>query len=193
MAPAACTHAVPRYFDPPPLPAGVVVDVREITYPVYGRTVEDLEASLAEQSPMWSGEHVWGLAQWRVAWTFQPVLHEDHCDVAEVRVQLDVDVVLPEWRDADAAFPEFRAAWEDFAAAVRAHENGHRDRGFLAAGEVHDALLGIRKVDCDDLAEVVDERARAVLERHRALDEEYERRTRRGLAQGAAWPPGTGW
>jgi len=193
VAPAACMHAVPRYLDPPPLPAGVKVEVCETTYLVYGYTFDDLEASLATQSPMYSGEHVWGLAQWRVAWTFQPDVHKDHCDVAQVRVHLTVDVILPEWQNATSASPEFRLVWQDFADAVRAHEYGHRDRAFLAAEEIHDTLKRIREVDCGELAAVVDARAHQVLERHRALDEEYERRTRRGLDQGAAWPPGTGY
>lgn len=192
VALAGCDPGVPAILDPPPLPSGVVVDERDRTYPVRGRTVEALGASMAQNGPDWDGEHVWGVAQWRVRWGWRTTSHGGGCRLVGVRVYLVTEVTLPEWRDADTAPAELQVRWEDFITALRAHEYGHRNRAFLAATEVHDALLDVRAPDCLDIGERAEATAREVIERYLALDEEYDRRTLHGRAEGVVWPPGDG-
>lgn len=162
VALAGCDPGVPAILDPPPLPSGVVVDERETTYPVRGRTVEALGASL------------------------------DACRLVGVRVYLVTEVTLPEWRDADTAPAELRLRWDDFVTALRAHEYGHRNRAFRAAEEIHEALLAVRAPDCLVLDERAEAVACEVLERYLALDAEYDRRTLHGRVEGVVWPPGDG-
>lgn len=192
VALVGCDPGVPAILDPPPVPPGVSLEERETAYPVRGRSVEALGRSLAENGPVWDREHVWGIAHWGVRWGWRTTSHGGGCRLVEIRVHLGTEVTLPEWQDEVTAPAELRVRWNDFLTALRAHEYGHRNRGFLAAGEIHAALLGVRSADCLDIDEVAEAVARDVLERHLALDAEYDRRTLHGRAQGVVWPPGDG-
>lgn len=188
----ACGPSIPPTLDPPPLPAGVTSRVIEETYPVVGRTVNAISASMVANGPTWQGERAWGLARWSVRWQWRSTEHGVACQLADVRVMVSVHMTLPEWHDAERAPAELRVRWNEFSDALRIHEYGHRDRAFLAGNEVHDVLLALRTRDCLDMPVHAETQARKALLRHQKLDDEYERSTLRGWAQGATWPPGSG-
>ena len=189
---AACGPSGPRALDPPTLPDGVTAEVHEVFYPVSGRTVDALGASMIANEPNWESEHAWGLARWRVSWRWRSTEHGSTCKLTAVRVLVHVHITLPEWQDPERAATEVRQRWNVFLDALRVHEYGHRDHAYLAGVQVHRALLALRTPDCVDIPVEAERRAREAVLRHHRLDEEYERSTQRGWSQGATWPPGSG-
>lgn len=190
---AACRARIPDPLAPPPVSEGVVADVREATYPVSGYSVRALAASLGTNGPAWDGEHKWGLVQWRIQWSGRPVEQHGTCRLEDVRVLVQVDITLPEWRTEAGASRDLRIRWDEFMTSLRVHEYGHRDRAYQAGEEVHGTLSSIRTESCFTIAELADARATAVVRRHQELDRAYDRATGCGQAQGAVWPPTGGF
>lgn len=188
---AACQARVLPRMDPPPLPEGVVAEVRETTYPVSGYSVRALDASLKANGPMWDGEHRWGLVQWRIQWNARPVEQDGMCRLDALHVLVQVDITLPEWRTETGASRDLRIRWDEFVTSLRVHESGHRDRAYLAGEEVQATLSAVRTESCLTIAELADARATAVVLRHQQLDRAYDQASQRGQAQGAVWPPGS--
>jgi predicted secreted Zn-dependent protease len=190
----AVTQAcVPEPFsrrEPPLLPDGVFMSVRERTYPVRGRTVAAIGRSLEHAGPRWEGRVVQGLTSWCVRWEWRSTMHEGACRLLNVRVLLEVEIVLPDWKDHDSASPSLAFAWERFEEALRGHEYGHRNIGMQAAVETFRVLEAVRTRDCTAIGDVAGTLARGIVRKYEKRNDVYERNTRRGRTQGAVWPPG---
>jgi len=172
------------------LPEGVFLTVHEHTYPVRGRTVAAITRSMELAGPTWEGRAVQGLAEWRLRWEWRSTMHEGTCRLAGLRVVVEVEIILPSWKDHDSAASSLVLAWEDFETALRRHEYGHRDIGLQAATAVLRALGELRTPDCAAMSDVAGPRAREIARAYQKRNDLYERDTRRGQTQGAVWPPG---
>lgn len=187
---AACAPDPLGGPEPPPLPAGVLLNVRERTYPVRGRTVDEITHSLDSSGPTWQGRVVQGLTQWRLRWRWRSTMHEGTCRLMDLRVLAEVEITLPRWRDHDSASASLALDWESFEEALRGHEYRHRNLAVEAATEVLGMLRTLRTRDCIEMMDVAGAQAREVVRKYHSRNDLFERNTRRGRAQGAAWPPG---
>lgn len=187
---AGCVPGSSGAPEPRPLPAGVRLNVRERTYPVRGRTVAAIARSLESAGPRWQGRVVHGLAQWHLRWGWRSTMQEGDCRLADLRVLVQVEITLPEWKDHSSAMPSLALAWEGFEAALRDHEYRHRDIAVEAAAEVLNVLRSLRTRSCIEMGDVARGRAREIVRAYQSRTELFERNTQRGRNQGAVWPPG---
>lgn len=180
---------VPPPAAPRDLPSEVVVEQRDHWYPVRGRTVQHIAEWLARDRPEREGVHAWAITRWRVAWHGRPFMHADACRLADVRVDVQIEMTLPRWMEREHAGDHARRMWTDFYANVLRHENGHRAIALRAGSALADALRAVQTPSCTTLMQAASTTARPLLARFRDTDRAYDDRTRTGLTQGAAWPP----
>lgn len=173
------------------LPPGVwPSDTQVRWYDVEGDSEAQLRAALDAHGPEdQSGERHDAYTAWHVTWRFPFSQTEEGCSTGPVTTKVRVTITLPRWRGwADENDPLVKH-WRRYLDALKEHETGHRDTGFRAATDITEELPALPpKPTCEEAEEAANAAARAVLERHRARDTEYDAETRHGATQGAVFP-----
>lgn len=154
---------------------GVSVTVAEVTYPVPGRTVSEALAALdggVARGALGADAH--GLTEFDLVPGGIPVRWENGCALQGVRVEARLRLTLPRWTGADEALPHARHRWRAFAAAIRAHEEAHRDATVAEALRLATELRSLQAPTCPRLMlrmETLLRRSKRRLRRaHRAVD-----------------------
>lgn len=146
-------------------------------YDVRGRDIAAVKAAFG------SG-HV-AKTRWRVSWNYK-FQQTDSCRLTHFRVDTTATIRMPRWADRDKASRADRAHWDAFDAAMRKHEEGHREHGIRAAREIARQVRGFgTRPDCQRLKSDVAALGARVIETYNAADIEYDRVTRHGFEQGA--------
>lgn len=148
-------------------------------YHVAGRTAAQIGASLdrLDLTDPASGERIHAYTEWRLRWWI-PEDGEGGCLLHQAEVQLDVTVSLPRLVNTAAVPADVLARWQRYLAALEAHEAVHVRNAYRARSAM---LRAIRQADCASAHEVA-EQAMAALRRR---NEDYDRQTQHGLAEGA--------
>ena len=187
---AGCGTPPPGYEAPPPLPTGVVAEVRERPYRVQGVTEAEIARSLAmNRRPGEGGGRYSGSYSWQMRWSFQYGPARGGCRMRSVRLRLRSEMQLPEWVDRERADSALIAAWDTYIERLRRHENRHQVHAHSAARDVYRMLKRFTAPTCATMESRANARARRILERYREKDRRYDEETRHGLLEGVAWPP----
>ena len=159
-----------------------------VKYTVAGDTASELLAQMRELGPVdgHDGKRYQGNTRWSVRWTFmmagQPA---GPCRLAEIAVNLDVTMTLPDWQPGRHADARLKSRWPVFLDGLTRHEMGHRNNGVLAAFAVRDALAGVAPAaSCAQLADAANGAAKAALAARENADADYDRETGHGARQG---------
>ena len=99
------------------------------------------------------------------------------CRTRLPRTRMSVIVILPRLVDADRADPAARDAWRAYITGIQRHEAGHARIAFAHARDFEAEAYG---APCDQIQAI----GQRIVERITALQEDYERRTDFGRAQG---------
>jgi len=170
---------------------GLHVLERDSTYRVSGFTYDDIYREMQRNGPgaddigVRLGMHY---SQWR--WSFRFTTRPGgRCGLRDATVLLRSRIVLPEWTNASTAPGQIARGWRPFLAALRRHEEGHRNRAKAQGVFLWQSLLGLEAADCDALQTMVESTADRVINEGREAQVAYDRDTGHGLTQGAVWPP----
>lgn len=159
-----------------------VPGVKIVTYPVSGTDSVSLQRSIKSQrqtDPM-TGKAYDALTRWRVNWRWSGDGHGG-CDLANVRVELRIEVTLPELTDPERLPADVLQRWNAYLAALRRHEAGHARHAFEGVEDIRQA---ISHGDCAH----ANDRGRAVVQRLNQFDLDYDRDTQHGVLQGTILP-----
>ena len=157
-----------------PDPFDGVPGVKIASYPVHGRDLATIGASLARVGPRdpHDGERVEALTRWRFTWQW-PLLPGGGCRLSAASVRFSATVTLPRLVGLATLPPALQAHWRRYLAALEAHEAMHVRHAHDGRGEV---LAAIRGATC-----ATAERAgQAVLRRLIAHDIAFDRETQHG-------------
>lgn len=126
---------------------------------------------------------------WRIRWNFRVESDGRTCRLSSASTELEVDMNLPRWKPPSNAAPALVKRWNEFAAAVRKHEDGHRDIAIAAAREIES---GAKKEPpqraCEALKKKLSRAADATLREFRGKEDSYDVTTMHGRTQGATFP-----
>jgi len=101
-------------------------------------------------------------------------------------ITVGATIDLPKWINRDGAQEGVRARWDRFAAALRVHEDGHKDIGVKAAHDLAGRLRALPPAKtCAELDRNISELSDRVLSEYRLQDQAYDRSTGNGATQGA--------
>ena len=192
---AACVTgpSAERGTAPPLLPPGVRAHEAEVRYDVRGLTDRAIAASLAREARRVTGSRFRGRHDWRIRWEYRYAADDvAGCAITTSAVHLESTTVLPRWVDRVHADSDLITKWDRYIAALREHEEGHRDRAYRAAAEIQRALRRLRTSSCTLMAAEANRVAQDLLRRHRRQQADYDRETNHGATQGAGWRVGEG-
>jgi predicted secreted Zn-dependent protease len=168
-----------------------VVKRNTVHYEVGGATAEDIRAELNGLGPTGQVEkrRFDAHTRWHVKWTYRYRNVGQDCAIARVSTTVDVTITLPRLK-ADASRPaELTRAFEEFAAKLLLHEDGHAQTGIDAAKQIEAAMLAIKPhPTCDALGRAANALGHALIKEANQKDIEYDARTQHGRTQGARFP-----
>lgn len=159
-----------------------VPGVSIVTYPVSGADAASLRRSIKAQRPTdpTTGEAFDAVTRWQMLWKWSGDGHGG-CDLATTRVELRIEVILPELVDSERLPADVVQRWKAYLAALRRHEAGHARHAFEGVEDIRQA---ISHGDCAH----ANERGRAVVRRLNQYDVDYDRETQHGILQGTILP-----
>lgn len=178
----------------PPAPARSVapeVRVEESvirSYDIAGTNLYDLNLSAQKAGPIskTTGKRVWGMCTWSIDWTYSRIARVTSCSVDKFVITVGATIDLPKWINRDGAQEGVRARWDRFAAALRVHEDGHKDIGVKAAHDLAGRLRELPSANtCAELDRNIRELSDRLLSEYRQQDQVYDRLTENGATQGA--------
>lgn len=163
--------------------------VRIQPYAVTGHSVETLLSSLREHGPVVEGGVFFGLTATEIGYRFGYRQTAGSCETVDARVDILVSITLPEWQSPPGAPYELKRDWQRFAAALRRHEERHRDLALEGAYALQRAIQGLRAPTCDAAAALAARQAERLQIEAEARHRQYDDATGHGETEGALWPP----
>lgn len=159
-------------------------------FDVHGATSRELDAEIGAKGPVGeNGLRSDGYTRWHIGWRFGMDSDATGCRARDIVVDLDIRMTLPRWDPPRAADPALVKRWNQYLAALRLHEDGHRYRAEAAAGDVRRALRRERAArDCRTLENRLNSLANALLDELRRSQAAYDRETESGRKQGVRRP-----
>lgn len=178
-----------RGSDPAAPLSDLDISVQEVYYDVIGSTADEMARSIREQRPR-RGDG-WTVAQ--TEWSARVEVRQSQelygCRIERARINLFFVVTLPRWRPGTAVPEELRRQWDDFLAAVVAHEEKHKQITTIQAREFAKSLGELRLRSCSGVQEAVDDVQQRFVGRAQQLNDGFDRDTANGDAEGVRWPP----
>jgi predicted secreted Zn-dependent protease len=182
---AACATA--WSIGAPPVSAEPLVRIHTSYYYVDGPSAAVLAAQIDQNGPAGAdGRRYAGKTKWDVQWKFKHEQHGVTCAMKGVAVAVGVAQTLPRWRSEKKGVAALKTRWQQFADALKRHEDGHKDHGLAAGREIEAALLASKPAgNCEDLAAGANAAAEAIVKKYQILDQDYDRKTGHGRTEGA--------
>jgi predicted secreted Zn-dependent protease len=157
---------------------------------IVGNTENELVAGLrSNAASTGSNDRFAANTRWRLRWDFRVASDDGSCRVSAASVWLDVDMTLPRWTPPANAKHKLVKRWNAFDAALRKHENGHRDIAIAAANDVASRVAATKPAsDCSALKKTLGAMADGVVRDYRDKEDSYDVTTQHGAVQGATFP-----
>ena len=172
-----------------PLPPGITLEMHERFYGITASTAEELAEAMRRLGPEVGGNRAPGATSQEVSFDYQVARSGTNCRIRAVQVRLEMTTTLPEWLNASAAPAELRRQWEEFAEAVRLHEEVHKEINLAGARDMLQKVSSVSPRSCIELDRETRAQAGASVQRFASENARYDRDTAGGQSQGVVWPP----
>jgi len=156
-------------------------------YSIYPSQKSDLAAALNRTTPIQdNGKKYHARAKWNINWHYLYEKKTSSCEVKELTVSLNTDIIMPELAANSVADQATQTTFNQYYQALLQHEEGHLDFGKMAANEILIQLQNIQPAkDCATLSESLNQKGQEIIVQHAKLDDEYDANTDHGRSQGA--------
>lgn len=146
-------------------------------YEVRGKNSAQINASLRKRGPRSDDGGGAGSTDYRIAYSWGQKRIGSRCQVIDVVVRFAAIIHLPRLANEERLSEPVRLGWRKLIAVLRVHEAGHARIAYDHADEVRAAVAA---APCGQ----EEARGRVALDRIYRLQQDYDRRTSHGLAQG---------
>lgn len=160
---------------------------RHSTYDVPASTLEELRKKMRElQLHGPNDDPSSGMTTQHMDLTYDIERVADVCRIYDLRVSVEVEIVLPRLVPHYRPTSEMLQHWDAMLAGLTAHEEGHRANIEHAGRELYDRLEAIPpNADCKKLRREAERIQDAVTLRLQIRDQTYDQRTQHGVLQGS--------
>ena len=159
-------------------------------YDIEGRTAAELREQMNRNGVLWTNGNIYdAYTGWNVSWNYSYRRTDTGCWISSVTTILNVEFRLPRWVNYESGPAALKKKWAAYMQALRQHENGHKDFGVKAAGQIERSIAGLEPAPtCDQLADTANKTGRRIISEYAAREREYDARTNFGETQGAIFP-----
>jgi predicted secreted Zn-dependent protease len=157
-------------------------------FTIQGSTARELRSELNRLGPIGeTGLRGDAYTRWRIAWKFDFAPRGPTCVADNIRVTLEVHMILPRWEPPPGVSASLLELWDRYLTALRFHEDGHYRIAISAADEVRRTLARHRRGgDCPALEKLLHSKANDILNRTRREQADFDRETDFGRNQGTS-------
>lgn len=165
--------------------AGVETTSRVQQYEVTGTTAKEVRASINKERVKFKmGQHD-GITQYNINWKYKYTQDGDKCRMTDLDVKCEIVIHMPRWTGHSQVDSELKSQWDKYYDGLMLHEQGHADRAIAAAHQVEKVILEATASNCRLLPNVAKIAGQKVLTQLSRDQQEYDRVTKHGQAQGA--------
>nr|CAM96096.1 conserved hypothetical exported protein [Pseudomonas fluorescens SBW25] len=167
-----------------------VVDSKLVTYGVSGQTIDQIQRSIAENTPSRNGGSYYaGVTIWSLSASYDLIPAPHGCLLDNGQVFLKIRIHLPVLESIPKS-PGVEQEWRRFYSALNAHEALHAQNAYRAATTLLAKINGTRTdVPCSRAKVIAEKATAALIERISAYDKDLDIQTRHGATQGAYLNP----
>ena len=170
-------------------PAGIAGQTEVAYYVIHGRTAAELVTEMRRFGPKSaSGTMYFGETRTPLSWDYRTRNDGYMCTLRDIRMHASAKITLPQWRPPVDTNPRLWAEWQQAMAGLERHEIGHKDISGRYAVMIMRKLTEVNTF-CSSVNDEVRRVTDALLVQLRDEHARYDRDTRHGLTQGAAFPP----
>lgn len=166
--------------------AELIETVENKYYVISPRTPYDIKSELMRNSPIRAGHGSFnGHTDWYIDWKYRPLQGPYGCQLHNIITRVHVMHTLPALSEY-VSDQQTIDIFNQFNEALTQHEKNHGNNGLAAAREIEKALTEIpAQRDCRYLGKMADDIANTIVQKYIHADNEYDRNTRNGEAEGA--------
>ena len=165
----------------------VTVDLQH--YLIKAKDAATIRSQIEKLGPVGkNGRRYHAYTQWKIEWGFRWIESNGRCKIQHTDVEVRIDMLLPRLEPAQRS-EDLQQGWDRYYAALLRHEQHHRNFGIAAATEIDTELNSIREwLVCNQMEQVVNERADAILLRYTEAERRFDERTDHGAKDGVVLP-----
>ena len=146
-------------------------------YPVHGETAEEIWRDIGRKGPHQLERALYSQAEAEihVRWNLTFASSKNACRVKSAVIEVDVNILLPDWVEQELGEPALRSAWNSYIAKVRRHEDHHKDIALAAAEEMDQAIMAApTHGNCASLERYVSSKVAEILAEERAQQAHFD-------------------
>ena len=126
---------------------------------------------------------------WQLSWALTPAKDAAGCHVGDVKVTLTSITSLPKWTPPPKTPPALVNQWSAFSSTLAAHLAKQRNVAVAKAQQLRPRIAKLQAQSCESLQRGVDYIGGQWIEDMHKADDDFNRATRHGEANGVVWPP----
>ncbi|MDP9839423.1 putative secreted Zn-dependent protease [Neorhizobium huautlense] len=152
-----------------PVAAQPVVSKTYSYFTIGGKTAEELDSELERRGPLTrhTGARHPGATEIKFGGEVSYVDRGGRCSIGAVKVTVRTHIILPRWRNRNAATGNLARIWDALSADIKRHEERHAEIARTHARTLEAKLRAIRPANsCDILEGKVGEISREAIEAH---------------------------
>ncbi len=181
----ATPNAPPATVSVPQGSTSPIVETTIQRYPVEGRTVEEVRASIDARGPRTPNGRSDARTRWTLQWSSDIVETPEGVRAAQGRVTVTTVIILPEWTPPPDVAPGLVDRWERYATAIRAHEENHLANGVRAGSELLARIAAAPPAaTAEELRKAIDAAKAEAIARGATADIDYDYYTDYGRREG---------
>ena len=164
-----------------PAEAEVRSNIRYSGYPVHGTTAPEIWRDIGRKGPHQpeNGLYAQAEAEIRFGWNVAFAKTQSSCRVKSAVVNVDVNILLPNWTDKARGSQALRQAWNAYIVKVRRHEDHHKDIALAAAKQIDRSIMATpAHRSCESLERAIKAKTDKILARERAQQAHFDRTDR---------------
>jgi len=178
------------------VPAGVYAGEIELNrkwklYEVNGRNRAELRRELNSKGPVNpdSGKRFDARTDWKLGWEYKYEMKQGKYRLSSYSIKVAATIHFPKWVNMEAGNPLAQRLWLVYIHNLKRHEQGHVELAQRAGQVLSDRLsqLGAFRTRIE-IEEAIKKKSQEVTRIHKALHQDYDRRTNHGKSQGARFP-----
>ncbi len=161
------------------------INLNKTFYDISGTNITAIHESLQRNGPLAkSGKRFHASTHWNISWSYRWIESNQQCRLNKTDISVQVDMLLPRLKNRDSLDEKVRTKWDQYIAALTAHEQQHQAFGQEAANEIERLLLNTPAMNCFRMEKHLNERAQEILAKYKNLEEQFDRDTEHGAKDG---------
>lgn len=185
----ATSYGIPSRLDLTAKADGLTV-VKDSTmyYRIYGRSGGALRQQLARCAPATDGSaggEYSGETGYSLTWQYAFLSGQNSCRLTNIKVGLHLNMILPLWQGDALAADSLKTQWDNFAAGLQTHENGHVSINKQYAARLMNDLQSLQADNCTNLASLTQTTVANDTAAINQANGDYDAATNHGATQGA--------